>query len=692
MRCPSAELVQLDAALASLACDEAVLHLHLGQALEVIGRGAVFDLGFSSLAAYAIERCERSGRWAEGARCLARRVERLPGLRRALATGRVSWSMGELLARVAEPESEAGWLEAAEGRTVRQMRVVVAEAVSNAQRAGLAPAVASAPEEPAIEGGVHAAAAVAAPSTDEARWADGANDACTLVCTVNREEAWLFEATRSLLAHLGAHDADAQSEALLAEAQEALLRAVPKEALELGRWQSAAAAQQRWVGELRRWRDEAEQRCEGNVLRAVPAGRASGEASAATPSVWVSAATRGMASIEHASRNELDRLVREIHAALARHELDLSVRVLQFHQADGWRQLGYATETQYARERLGMSRSSFMARRSLALRLDALPAVSAALGAGQIGVEAALQLVRVATPDTQVAWVERARKRTIKHLREEVAAALTAIRWSNERDCPPPDDGEMAAFQRLERAVLSGLSQNVAEAGEHAAPAPERRRAWRVMLSSLASWLAGEARSLLWGSPEVEQAPNATKPAQPETGTKFENHVLAAAGIQTSAAGTTPSPRPSSRSGAGRVTLRLQMSRDTRAWWRDLEALARRWLPPTMSWLRFLCSSLWRAWRHELDSKVAYAHIYARDRYRCMSPVCDRRDVTPHHLKFRSAGGGDEDENVASLCTWCHLHGVHGGRIRATGTAALIHWEFGATPPPCLIVHGRERS
>lgn len=39
-----------------------------------------------------------------------------------------------------------------------------------------------------------------------------------------------------------------------------------------------------------------------------------------------------------------------------------------------------------------------------------------------------MQLVRIATPSTEAAWVERARRCTIKHLREEVAAALTAVR------------------------------------------------------------------------------------------------------------------------------------------------------------------------------------------------------------------------------------------------------------------------
>jgi hypothetical protein len=122
-----------------------------------------------------------------------------------------------------------------------------------------------------------------------------------------------------------------------------------------------------------------------------------------------------------------------------------------------------------------------------------------------------------------------------------------------------------------------------------------------------------------------------------------------------------------------------------------LEAQARRWLPSGVSWLRFLCLSVWQAWRHLVGTDVAYGQVYIRDRFRCTSPVCNRRDVTPHHLQFRSAGGSDADYNVAAVCTWCHLYGLHGGRIRAKGTAQLIHWELGAAGRPCLVVHGRER-
>ena len=115
------QLEQIDAELASRARAETALRLRLGQALEVLGRGGCFELGFSSLRAYALERCERSARWVEGARCLARRLETLPVLRRAVAFGVVSWSKAVLVARVATPSDEARWAEIAERLTVRQL-------------------------------------------------------------------------------------------------------------------------------------------------------------------------------------------------------------------------------------------------------------------------------------------------------------------------------------------------------------------------------------------------------------------------------------------------------------------------------------------------------------------------------------------------------------------------------------------
>jgi hypothetical protein len=296
---------------------------------------------------------------------------------------------------------------------------------------------------------VQPAASRGAQDGDVSEDIDG-DEMCTLTSTLDQEEAWLFEATRSLLEQLGVRGTDAQSEALLAEAQETLLAALPEGTLDLERLEEWDSSQQRWLQELRRWRGEAEALCEKRIVGPILASREQSRCAAPTHGAVTIAAALGMASLERAACSELDGQVRALAGAMARHELELSLLVLRIHRADGWRRLGYATETQYARERLGLSPSSLFARRSLALRLEKLPRVAAALRNADIGVEAALQVVRVATAHTQAAWVERARRRTIKHLRGEVSAALMAVRLSGEVDCPPPADGEMAAFHELE--------------------------------------------------------------------------------------------------------------------------------------------------------------------------------------------------------------------------------------------------
>jgi len=49
-----------------------------------------------------------------------------------------------------------------------------------------------------------------------------------------------------------------------------------------------------------------------------------------------------------------------------------------------------------------------------------------------------------------------------------------------------------------------------------------------------------------------------------------------------------------------------------------------------MSWVKFLCLAFWQAWSHLVSLNVAWGQVYLRDRCRCSSPVCRRRDVTPH--------------------------------------------------------------
>ncbi len=68
-----------------------------------------------------------------------------------------------------------------------------------------------------------------------------------------------------------------------------------------------------------------------------------------------------------------------------------------------------------------------------------------------------------------------------------------------------------------------------------------------------------------------------------------------------------------------------------------------------------------------------------RDRGLCTCPGCSKAADHVHHIKYRSHGGGDEEENLTSLCQAHHLHGVHEGHVRVRGAAPDgLNWELGA--------------
>jgi hypothetical protein len=87
--------------------------------------------------------------------------------------------------------------------------------------------------------------------------------------------------------------------------------------------------------------------------------------------------------------------------------------------------------------------------------------------------------------------------------------------------------------------------------------------------------------------------------------------------------------------------------------------------------------------------------IFERDGWRCAVPGCSsRRNLHDHHLQFRSRGGGNACENRVAVCVAHHLHGIHEGVVRASGSAPRdVRWELGvrACGPPLLVFVGDRR-
>ena len=557
--CSHEQLEALDVELWRRAREAGRLRFEMGIGLDLLERcEGHHALGFSSLEAYGLERCERSASWVQKARGLARRLEQLPVLREALISGAISWSMAAVLATVAVPEDAHFWLAEAAQRTVREMRALVLEHKASSASAG---AHLEVEEEPLR----------------------------TLTVTVSREDAWCFERARLLGRHLGERTDAELMFGLVAESTSTLCGELPRSAGSLADDKSPNA-QRAWEQELARMRTEAERRCEANFRRERVVNAAE-----LRRLVWAD------------SPEAIDEQLRRLAHELVVREVAYGRALEAFFVADGWRRLGYATASQYARERLGSSLSSIKDKRRLARRLGQLRFLASAVEGGELGYEAARLVTGVATLATVEAWVERAKERTLRHLREDIDAAELTARWCEGSDAMlPPSDAEVQRVAELERAVIAG------------------------------------------------QIP----------------------------------PPPIGASQGGRVTLRVRVRVRVACDFRHWEALYLRHAHHRGSFLRFACDLFTEVWCPRAP-EVAFGHIYARDLHRCQSPCCGRRDVTPHHLRFRSLGGDDADGNLISLCTWCHLAGIHRGQMSASPPASAMRWTFGRNPH--TVVEGRRR-
>jgi hypothetical protein len=336
----------------------------------------------------------------------------------------------------------------------------------------------------------------------------------------------------------------------------------------------------------------------------------------------------------------------------------------------------------------------------------------------------ALMIGRIATPDTVGAWIERAERRTVKHLCEEIHAAQLLARNGAISQIRPPTDEELAAVFALEEALLNGELL------------PRPSKAWN-----------DDDRSKKDGSPSNEigevsgASPTSQQPAQPcdggagvldgpqksdgalscsaphasrassemvevgsdvmdEAPASFDDRIgtlVASSGEELVGMVRDAADRVQGLPKAveqvfrhrGMVTLRLRLPDHLVLRWKALEASHRRIRGKHESFVLFLCKVAWREWAPEIDVEVKFKHIHARDRFRCLCPVCTKRNIGPHHLQRRSKNGNDTKENNVSACYVCHLPGIHQQCwLKVERTPKGFRWIIGLDPT--LIVEGRE--
>ncbi|MBN1605834.1 MAG: hypothetical protein JW940_04335 [Polyangiaceae bacterium] len=79
------------------------------------------ELGYGSFAEYVERMFGYEPRWTHEKLRVAQALEQMPELRRALSGGELSWSAVRELTRVATAETQAAWIEAAQGKTLREL-------------------------------------------------------------------------------------------------------------------------------------------------------------------------------------------------------------------------------------------------------------------------------------------------------------------------------------------------------------------------------------------------------------------------------------------------------------------------------------------------------------------------------------------------------------------------------------------
>src|SRR5436309_9591009 len=174
----------------------------------------------------------------------------------------------------------------------------------------------------------------------------------------------------------------------------------------------------------------------------------------------------------------LDRLLRRLarQEALCRRVLGHLAR--HFLAKRAHQRLGFVRLDDFARERLGLSGRELQELAHVAQRLETLPALARAFAQGALSWSHLRLLVAVATPDTEAAWLARARGESVRALEAAIAATRGVPPDPDERavDGESPMRARLAAWRAAEAIAAEGLASDAADAVADSDPPPAHRR------------------------------------------------------------------------------------------------------------------------------------------------------------------------------------------------------------------------
>jgi len=397
----------------------------------------------------------------------------------------------------------------------------------------------------------------------------------------------------------------------------------------------------------------------------------------------------------HLSADEVHSSLRQSLAELRQAERNAVLWFAEIWTRKLYRDLGYGSMQQYAALGLGFSRSKTAQFLRLVRALEVLPVLRASLEKGEVSWTKAREVVKVATPRTEAAWVQEARGSSRRQLEQRVPVArgrAKAARTGDRQQVALAVEG----VQEEPGDALAGRAPAEVPVDLHARFSPEQYARYEALMEMLRK--RGETGSreelFLAGLETLAAGGDRVSPPQDRPGDRGGTTGM---GREAGPHPEDPTPAPS-RSGtdgtcpsgprAAHAVDKSTMS--TRVHSAPLyqvvvqvcercgqgEAVTSRGPKPLApeALRAILCDTRvhrpGQRNRATIPPSVRRA-VLARDQHRCRGAGChSARFLSVHHKVPRADGGTNDPDNLITLCGNCHRAVHRHDRRRETDTRA----------------------
>ena len=317
---------------------------------------------------------------------------------------------------------------------------------------------------------------------------------------------------------------------------------------------------------------------------------------------------------------DLHAQLRDARRAHQRSEFSLAVLLFELKSTGRFTERGHATVESYADAELDLSVRQTRDLVAIGRHMLELPALAAAFSDGRLSATKAREVARVATPDTDAAWTERACASTSRVLERQVAAARRG-------DTPPDDTAVLPGNPRV--TLRFDLSAGDAEV-VRATLARLRLQGGFGTNCDDGVLLADLARNALVA---MEQAPSPGD--TPPTAERFRVSIHHCPNCEDTHMGDPQAPRAAEHTDLACAECDAEVL--------DLTAPRPRLthaIPPAMR-----------------------RRVFEQHGHRCAVPHCrNRLWLDLHHIRPRHAGGDHRAANLICLCS-THHRLIHEGAL-----------------------------